>query len=278
MPKRPRAYYRPESLDEALRLLRQPETVPLAGGTTLLAGDAPVAVVDLQALGLATITLAADGSQKRLTLGAMARLADISQYLEENGRGLTPAPLLRRAIHRHGPNTFRNAATIGGVIATRPADSELLAALLALEAELTVLTPAEQRLSLRDYLAAEATEGLITTVSLPWQAGRGESDRVGRTPADTPIVSVTAWRAQSGPIRLAATGIAERPTRLVAAEMALAEQVDEAAIAAAAAAAQAQNRHSGDFRGSAGYRGEMVAVLTARVVRALLARLGSSTA
>ena len=39
MPQKPTAYYRPTSLDEALQLLRQPNTVPLAGGTDLLATE-----------------------------------------------------------------------------------------------------------------------------------------------------------------------------------------------------------------------------------------------
>ena len=39
MPKQPTAYHRPHSVEEALTLLRQPNTVPLAGGTALLATE-----------------------------------------------------------------------------------------------------------------------------------------------------------------------------------------------------------------------------------------------
>ena len=48
-------YYRPQSLEEALELLARPglTTVPLGGGTVVnQPSPEPVAVVDLQALGL----------------------------------------------------------------------------------------------------------------------------------------------------------------------------------------------------------------------------------
>lgn len=50
-------YFRPQTLDEDLTLLAQPNAVPLGGGTLLsgLKTDS-VKVVDLQALGLNTLT------------------------------------------------------------------------------------------------------------------------------------------------------------------------------------------------------------------------------
>ena len=83
MPKQPTAYYRPRSIDEALTLLRQPNTVPLAGGTALLATEAGIdaAVVDLQDAGLNSLTWADDG--RVLRLGAMVRL--VRRDLAERG-------------------------------------------------------------------------------------------------------------------------------------------------------------------------------------------------
>ena len=52
-------YHRPQTLDEALTLLAQPNTLPLGGGTLLSHPTPdPVSVVDLQALGLNAITRA----------------------------------------------------------------------------------------------------------------------------------------------------------------------------------------------------------------------------
>ena len=55
MVKKVTAYYRPQTVEEALALLEQPDTVPLAGGTGLLAEGVETAVVDLQDLGLAQL-------------------------------------------------------------------------------------------------------------------------------------------------------------------------------------------------------------------------------
>jgi probable selenate reductase FAD-binding subunit len=252
VPKRPTHYYRPENLDEALRLLAQSDMLPLAGGTKLLAGDVDSAVVDLQALGLNQL----DWSHGQLQVGATATLTEIAAALAEKNDG--PAEFLQQAVHYAGPNTYRNAATLGGTIASRLPDSELLAALLVLEAQLHLAN--NQEMSLADYLAAEERPStLITAVTIPWTAGQGRSERVARTPADYPIVSITLWQPAKGAARLAATGLGERPFRLTTAEANL-DNID-----AAATAAQAANQHPGDFRGDAAYRAEMAAVLTRRV-------------
>ena len=252
MPKRPTHYYRPENLDEALRLLAQPDVLPLAGGTKLLTDDIDSAVVDLQALGLDRL----DWMNGHLHIGATATLTEITAALAEKDGG--PTDLLQQAIHHAGPNTYRNAATLGGTIASRLPDSELLAALLVLDAQLHLANGEE--MSLVDYLATELRPStLITAVTIPWSAGQGRSERVARTPADYPIVSITLWRPVAGSPRLAATGLGERPFRLTTAEA----NLDN--IEAAATAAQAANQHPGDFRGDAAYRAEMAAVLTRRV-------------
>ena len=267
MPKQPTAYYRPRSIDEALNLLRQPNTVPLAGGTTLLATEEGIdsAVVDLQDAGLNALSWADDG--RLLRLGAMVRLADLDEFLAPLTSHQGGAALLRQAIGRAGPNTYRHAATVGGIVAARLPDSELLAALLAMDATVSLRLPAPETISLAAYLADdEPPPGLITELLVFWPAGRGAAERVARTPADYPIVSVTLWQAHDSTPRLAATGIGPRPLRLTAAEATLRSDHDKVAIAAAAEAARAAATHPGDFRGDAAYRAEMATVLTRRVL------------
>ncbi len=214
MAKQPTAYYRPTNLAEALRLLAQPDTVPLAGGTQLIAADITDAVVDLQDLGLNQATLEGE----TLQVGATMTLAELTTVLQEEAPS-SPASLLLKAIQQAGPNTYRNAATLGGTIASRLVDSELLAALLVLDASLVLVTPEPVSLSLVDYLgAAERPFGLITNIDIPWQTGQFASERVARTPVDYPIVSVTLWLPEGGSPQLAATGIAALPVRLTAAE------------------------------------------------------------
>ncbi len=266
MPQKPTAYYRPDSLDEALHMLRQPNTVPLAGGTALLATEEGLtsAVVDLQNTGLDHLTWADDGHLLRL--GAMARLADLDAFLAALAAHSGAAALLRAAVHRAGPNTYRHTATIGGIIASRLPDSELLAALLVLDATISLRLPAPETITLAAWLADDdRPPGLITDCLIYWPNGAGAAERVARTPADQPIVSITGWRPDGGPIRLAATGVATRPTHLGAAEIA----ANEGRMADAAAAARGAATHPGDFRGDAAYRAEMAAVLTRRVLAAL---------
>ena len=50
-------YHRPQTLEEALSLLTQPNTVPLGGGTLLSQPTTDsIQAVDLQALGLGSLT------------------------------------------------------------------------------------------------------------------------------------------------------------------------------------------------------------------------------
>lgn len=268
MPKSPENYYRPEQLEEALSLLAQPDVVALGGGTKLLTSEAglPVhGVVDLQALGLNQIRL--EGNM--LHIGATAKLTEVADFLQAEMATAVSATLLQKAIKQAGPNTYRNAATLGGTIAAAPPDSELLAALLVLDAAITLQNPEVTVLPLTGFLAAAQPQGLITAVSIQITEGKAASNRVARTPADYPIVSIIAFQPAGEAPRLAATGIAERPLRLSSAEAELAGGLTETAIATAAQAAQKSCIHPGDFRGDTAYRAEMAAVLTRRTLHEL---------
>ena len=270
MPQKPESYHRPESLEEALALLTKPGSAPLAGGTKLLSTEAGLpgtAVIDLQALGLGQAKLVTANETQTLTLGSTLTLAKLNQFLATDLPENEAAQLLQTAIHQAGPNTYRNAATLGGTTASRLPDSELLAALLVLETTITLHSTASQNtISLADYLAgAERPSGLITSITIPLLGGSGASHRVARTPADYPIVSITGWHMADGSFRLAATGLGERPFRLSSAEKAALVSLEQATSAAAAS-----NIHPGDFRGDANYRAEMAAVLTRRTLNQLL--------
>jgi CO/xanthine dehydrogenase FAD-binding subunit len=107
-------YNRPDSLEAALALLSRPEleTLPLAGGTTLTSGTpGPVAVVDLQALGLATFQIQGNS----LHLGATLTLQTLLDRLPEAslvGVGLIDG--LHKAILHEATYNLRSAATVAG--------------------------------------------------------------------------------------------------------------------------------------------------------------------
>jgi carbon-monoxide dehydrogenase medium subunit len=256
--------------------LAKPNTIPLAGGTKLLAGDVEAAVVDLQDIGMDRI----EKKNDYLHIGAMLRLNDAVKnvngklFSNKANTRLDQEGLFQRALLLAGPNTYRNAATFGGVIASRLTDSELLVALLVFEAELTMFGPGESQMSLMEYLTREQkATGLITEVTLGWGSGHGSSHRVARTPADYPIVSVTAWLPKEGTVRLAASGLRERPCRLENAESTLDSEISDNAIELAAAAAKSSTNHPGDFRGDSSYRADMASVLTKRALKDIQVQL-----
>jgi CO/xanthine dehydrogenase FAD-binding subunit len=238
------AYHRPQTIAEALELLERSgvRTALLGGGTTIVAELAEQEieeVVDLQDAGPTHLEARAD----RLALGAFVRL----QTLVEDER--VPS-LLRDAAFREGPNTFRNQSTLGGVIASRHWESELLAALLVHDASLTVeTTTGTQTISLADFLAGPAPGGIIVDVSVA-TGGATSQARVGRTPLDTAIVAALARRDEGGAVRLALTGIAPTPS------LADPDKLDTLAP-------------PGDFRGSSDYRKEIAAILARRAIEQL---------
>ncbi|MBE7470293.1 MAG: hypothetical protein DPW09_27775 [Anaerolineae bacterium] len=239
-----KAYHRPANLEEAIRLLARTgvNTAVVGGGAYITAhlDELVDEVVDLQAVGLTEVSYSGD----RLTLGAMVRL----QTIVEDSQA--PA-LLREAAHREGPNTFRHAATVGGVVVGAGKESEFLAALLVSEAEVQMQSSrGSKSLPLAGFLrdvAGSLEGGIVTAVSLA-TTGNTASARVGRTPADQPIVAAAARMAANGQIYLALCGVAATPIL-----------VDPDNVKGAI-------NPPADFRGSSEYRRQVAATLAKRVV------------
>ena len=121
-------YQRPGRTEDALRLVRD-GAIPLAGGTRLLstAAEAP-RVVDLSALGLAGIETKDDD----LELGALATLQDVADSPLAHAGSAGLLTLACRA--GFASRLLRGMATVGGESIQSQADSEVAAALLALNA------------------------------------------------------------------------------------------------------------------------------------------------
>lgn len=268
-------YYRPATIDAALRLLsrRSPRTVPLAGGTWLVGQHNPQieAVADLSALNLAYIRQSA----RRIRLGAMMTLQALidSPYIHNIAGGF-----LSEAVQRSAPRAIRNVATLGGTIVVGNPSSQLCLALLALDAQVVIRTPVVRVVPLTEFFANQTaclpSAGILTEVIIPVQPARIGTAfaQVSRSPRDQPIVSAAAWVRRVGHVcrqaRLALGGIAPKPVRLPEIEAMISYQrIDPELYAQLAATLRGMIHMTPDGKSSVEYRQEMVGIVVIRVLQ-----------
>lgn len=195
--------YRPQSLKEALQLLRRPQTFPMGGGTQLSRRkNRDFAVVDLSALQLDQIQ--ESGMYVRIgaavTLHALLAAENIPEALKK--------PILAEA-----PRAVRAKATLGGRIASAGGRSSLLTALLALDAEVQLASlndddePIHTALPIGDFLplrrenlSGRLITGLLVPVKAALAFAREPKDgqtfltlAIARWPSGRTRVTVGGW-------------------------------------------------------------------------------------
>jgi probable selenate reductase FAD-binding subunit len=245
-------YHRPDKVEEALELLKraEPTTLPLGGGSVLSApSDDPIAVVDLQGLGLDKI----NRKGSTLELGATVTLQGLLDEAE-----LSPA--LYKAMRHEAAYNLRQVATVAGALVSADGRSPFATAMLALDAQLTLL-PGEEQVGLGDLLPlrAERLKGrLITQISVPTQV-KLAYEYVARSPADLPVVCAAVAQWKSGRTRVALGGYGGAPV------VAMDGKGDDGAAMAAKDAYQ----QAGDEWASAEYRMGAAETLTKRCLEAL---------
>lgn len=234
-----KVYHRAASIEDALRLQARPGIkTALLPGYDALVDETVDEVVDLQAVPLKNISL----SGSVLTLEGLVLLQTLVD------RGDLP-DWLRQLAREEEPSTLRNMRTLASVIIDASPESVLLAALLVCDAEVTVQrVDGTSDLPLVDFLAARG-DGFPVALRLGLD-GAVAVAKVGRTPADKPIVAAVARRGADGHVRLALCGAAATP--ILVSPDAL-DSLDPI----------------GDFRGSSSYRKQMAAVLSQRALSQL---------
>jgi CO/xanthine dehydrogenase FAD-binding subunit len=241
-------YHRPQTLDEALTLLTQPNTVPLGGGTLLSHGTADsVAVVDLQALGLDS--LRASGNE--LQIGATCTL----QSLLESEH--CPAAL-KNAIKLEAPLNIRNTATVAGTLVASDGRSTLATMLLAMDAKLDLIVNRQSKIVNCGEFLLTRPSGLITSVTISLNV-KSAFEFVSRTPSDKPIVCAALAQWNSGRTRLTLGGYGKSP--LLAMDGTEADGLETAAKNA--------YHEANDEWASADYRMDIAAVLAKRALESL---------
>lgn len=255
-------YFKPRSVDEASALLADhPGAVIIGGGAYLRLSSRKVAVaVDLFDAGLDFIRAGADG----LELGAMATYRMLET--DPNVRGFADG-VLSRAVERIVGVQMRNITTVGGTLFGRYGFSNLITALLAVDAEVELHKAG--RMTLPEFLAAKPDPGdILTRVIVPevgWRAAWGD---LTRTVNDYAVLN-TAVAVRDGQARVVVGARPGRGTRSAAAEAALLTGGGDAADRAGQAAA-GELEFGDDVRGSADYRRELCRTLVARAAGEVL--------
>ncbi|HDD55506.1 MAG TPA: hypothetical protein ENG59_04620 [Chloroflexi bacterium] len=200
-------YYRPKKMEEALALINRtdPRTLILGGGLYINEViKEPVAVVDVQSLGLTEIAR----KGKELNVGAAATLQSLLTS------ALIPLALERAITHQETYNR-RQVATLAGTITAADGRSPVAGVLLALDAELELVGEGKKMDSVKlgDFLPVrdEKLSGkLITSIRIPVES-TAAYHYVARSPADLPIVAAAVAVWPSGRTRVVLLGYGDQP-------------------------------------------------------------------
>jgi aerobic carbon-monoxide dehydrogenase medium subunit len=212
----PVGYVRPDSLEEALEALDQPEAKALAGGQSLLPAmklrlARPALLVDLAGLGLRGVR-ADDGE---IAIGALTTWDDLVRSDALHRPELTALSECAAGI---GDLQVRNLGTIGGSLAHADPASDMPAVALALGARVRLRGGSDERtLDAGELLLGPFTTGLepgelITEVVVPVpEPGSGSAYVSVEHPASGFALAGAAALTGPGGTTVAVTGIASRP-------------------------------------------------------------------
>jgi carbon-monoxide dehydrogenase medium subunit len=272
------AFYRPESIREAVQLLQggKGHARVVAGGTDLIVdADSSVRVlIDLTRAGLSYIRR----RDLSCIIGATSTMAEIES--SEAIRALAGG-LLAKAAATCGSVQLRNMATLGGNLAHGSPAADLAAPLLALEATVTLADAnGRRKLPMAEYLAGvrsrSFSRSLLVEIVVPEPPRAARSGwsfhKLGRTAVDIAIVSVAAGlqldlKGRIKRARIALGAVAPTPFRAAGAEALLTGRtLEHAALAEACEEVMREVDPISDQRASADYRRELSRVLTGRAL------------
>ncbi|MFA5006767.1 MAG: FAD binding domain-containing protein [Candidatus Izemoplasmatales bacterium] len=204
---------RPASAEEAYKvLLADKNAVPIGGGAwiKLTLKEIQTAVL-LDGLGLDRIV----ADQRTVEIGSLATLSAVAEDPVLSGMY---GGLLSTTCRRVMGINVQDVATLGGTVMGGYAFSDLLTALLAMDA--TLRFQKHEPMKLAEYVARKTNfRDLLTAVSIPRRNGRGAFVKIARTRLDFAILNLAvtnvnglyliAVGARPGVARLA-TAAAER--------------------------------------------------------------------
>lgn len=256
-------YHRPESVDDAVRLLKDGGTL-LAGGQTLLPvmkqrlAD-PETIIDLGGIaGLDGISVQDD----TLAIGAMTTHAAVT----ESAAVKKAIPALAALAEDIGDAHVRHLGTIGGSLANNDPAADYPAVLLALDGRVTTNA---REIAAQDFFAGLFTTALeedeiITQIAFP--VPKRFAYEKFRNPASRFALVGVAVAETAGGVRVAVTGAGmDGVFRAQALEDALAKDFSPGALDGVTV--EASNLMS-DIHADADYRAHLIPVLAKRAVAA----------
>jgi aerobic carbon-monoxide dehydrogenase medium subunit len=282
-------YHRPETLDEALKLLKKhgDEAKVLSGGMSLL----PMLKLRLAAFAHLVDINRIPGldyikeEKGFLRIGAMTRQA----ALERSEVIKSKVPILADAIPLIADPLVRNRGTIGGNLANGDPGNDQPAIMIALGATFVARGAKERSIAANQfykglYATALAPGEILTEIRIPAPPPKsgGAYAKLKRKTGDFAVAAaaVQLTLGKSGAVesaRIALTNAGLTPLEAVdAAKYLVGKMPDEKTIAEAAKMAAAKSSPSADRRGSVVYKKEMARVLTARALRKAVQRAGGN--
>jgi aerobic carbon-monoxide dehydrogenase medium subunit len=274
----------PSSLLAAAGLLDpdDPTVRPIAGGTALMlmmkAGVFhPQRLISLRKIERTYSSIAS--GRDGLRIGAMTTLGQ----LERSAEVRMHSPLVSQTLVTLSNVRVRNVATIGGALAHGDPHMDLPPVLVALGAELTIVSATGQRrLAVEDmfsgyYETVLEKNELIAEVHIPSQGSkRGWYSKVTTGSVDDwPALGVAVLLDAMGDeirsVRIVASAATDKATRLKSAEDVLTgKSLSEKLLAEAADAPLRDCDLIADVRGSVPYKRELMRVYLRRTIRAAL--------
>ena len=275
-------FHAPDSLQEAgdIFAAHGDRAKVIAGGTDLMVNLKKKAVAcpeHLVSLARIDSLRILDGENGSVRIGAYVTVDELAN--SEMVRGTIGA--LAAGARALGTPLIRNRATIGGNLGSARPAADLPPSLMAYGASVVVMgSGGERAVSLDEFFKGPGLTVLkpgemITEIRVPKPpggAGAGYINLGVRKSQDCNIVNVASYLALDGDGRIADArivmgSVGPTPLRAPSAEALLkGEAADESLFARAGEAAAGDSTPILDFRGSAQYRRDMVAVLTRRTL------------
>jgi carbon-monoxide dehydrogenase medium subunit len=278
-------YYRPSTLEEACRLVSQPDNGQLkllAGGTDILVRvkhetTLPKGLVSLR--DIPELSFIQFESHQGLAIGAMTPLSRLGSSTEiiEN------YPAIIEAAETIGSPQVRNRATLGGNICNAAPSADMVPILIAYDATVKISNgKAERSVLLEDFFTGPGQTvlkpgELLTAVHIPPppESSFGTYLKAYRSCMDCAIIGVALLavfepdKETCQDIKLVLGAVAPTPIRARQSErLAVGQKLDDALIEKVSAMAAEESRPITDIRSAASYRKTLVAVSTRRALEA----------